>query len=151
MDVAISAPLTARFRPNYPTALRSCIQHGPLRPDRGFLPSSTVSYYKHRLGFSLLQIDTARRPIHGDYLALADRVHSAGYVQDRWDTVFTRDNRAMGQLSTHFQYQPADQREDRRPARIGRSRDQDITALLYTSDAADDLLCVDLGGRRIIK
>ena len=30
----------------------------------------------------------------------------------------------------------------RRPARI---------CLLYTSDAADDLLCVDLGGRRIIK
>src|SRR5680860_1243526 len=27
----------------------------------------------------------------------------------------------------------------------------DITCLLYTSDAADDLLCVDLGGRRIIK
>ena len=23
--------------------------------------------------------------------------------------------------------------------------------LLYTSDAADDLLCVDLGGRRVIK
>src|SRR5450756_1875802 len=28
---------------------------------------------------------------------------------------------------------------------------QDMTCLLYTSDAADDLLCVDLGGRRIIK
>ena len=26
-----------------------------------------------------------------------------------------------------------------------------ITCLLYTSDAADDLLCVDLGGRRINK
>ena len=26
-----------------------------------------------------------------------------------------------------------------------------MTCLLYTSDAADDLLCVDLGGRRIIK
>src|SRR5659263_98233 len=26
-----------------------------------------------------------------------------------------------------------------------------ISCLLYTSDAADDLLCVDLGGRRIIK
>src|SRR5665213_4417677 len=26
-----------------------------------------------------------------------------------------------------------------------------IDGLLYTSDAADDLLCVDLGGRRIIK
>ena len=26
-----------------------------------------------------------------------------------------------------------------------------LTCLLYTSDAADDLLCVDLGGRRIIQ
>ena len=26
-----------------------------------------------------------------------------------------------------------------------------LICLLYTSDAADDLLCVDLGGRRIIK
>src|SRR5680860_814951 len=29
--------------------------------------------------------------------------------------------------------------------------DQAYICLLYTSDAADDLLCVDLGGRRIIK
>ena len=29
--------------------------------------------------------------------------------------------------------------------------DMNDTCLLYTSDAADDLLCVDLGGRRIIK
>src|SRR5450756_2327011 len=29
--------------------------------------------------------------------------------------------------------------------------EHDIDCLLYTSDAADDLLCVDLGGRRIIK
>src|SRR5450756_41057 len=27
---------------------------------------------------------------------------------------------------------------------------RDVFCLLYTSDAADDLLCVDLGGRRII-
>ena len=26
-----------------------------------------------------------------------------------------------------------------------------MDCLLYTSDAADDLLCVDLGGRRLIK
>ena len=26
-----------------------------------------------------------------------------------------------------------------------------VACLLYTSDAADDLLCVDLGGRRILK
>ena len=31
------------------------------------------------------------------------------------------------------------------------TRDFSRTCLLYTSDAADDLLCVDLGGRRIIK
>ena len=29
--------------------------------------------------------------------------------------------------------------------------DQAETCLLYTSDAADDMQCVDLGGRRIIK
>src|SRR5665213_792769 len=32
-----------------------------------------------------------------------------------------------------------------------REFDEDKFCLLYTSDAADDLLCVDLGGRRIIK
>src|SRR5450756_2807808 len=30
-------------------------------------------------------------------------------------------------------------------------REAEKACLLYTSDAADDLLCVDLGGRRIIK
>ena len=29
--------------------------------------------------------------------------------------------------------------------------EQFLACLLYTSDAADDLLCVDLGGRRILK
>ena len=32
------------------------------------------------------------------------------------------------------------------PAKVDRA----LRCLLYTSDAADDLLCVDLGGRRII-
>ena len=36
------------------------------------------------------------------------------------------------------------------PDRIGRAVEQVHDCLLYTSDAADDLLCVDLGGRRII-
>jgi len=31
------------------------------------------------------------------------------------------------------------------------SGDRVISCLLYTSDAADDMQCVDLGGRRIIK
>ena len=33
----------------------------------------------------------------------------------------------------------------------GMNEHQMVSCLLYTSDAADDLLCVDLGGRRIIK
>src|SRR5450756_2814173 len=32
---------------------------------------------------------------------------------------------------------------------IGWDEALDMTCLLYTSDAADDLLCVDLGGRRL--
>ena len=40
------------------------------------------------------------------------------------------------------------------PGRLFRNcelRAEGQLCLLYTSDAADDLLCVDLGGRRIIK
>ena len=43
-------------------------------------------------------------------------------------------------------------RRQRRQSAAGRGAVQAAGAcLLYTSDAADDLLCVDLGGRRIIK
>ena len=35
--------------------------------------------------------------------------------------------------------------------KVYRAFDKNVICLLYTSDAADDLLCVDLGGRRIIK
>ena len=38
-----------------------------------------------------------------------------------------------------------------RIAREAHEGQVDKACLLYTSDAADDLLCVDLGGRRIIK
>ena len=34
---------------------------------------------------------------------------------------------------------------------IGDMEGMYIVCLLYTSDAADDMQCVDLGGRRIIK
>ena len=34
---------------------------------------------------------------------------------------------------------------------IIRTASKVIACLLYTSDAADDMQCVDLGGRRIIK
>ena len=34
---------------------------------------------------------------------------------------------------------------------LGAAEELSTICLLYTSDAADDLLCVDLGGRRTIK
>ena len=37
------------------------------------------------------------------------------------------------------------------PVYIEEEMQKSYICLLYTSDAADDLLCVDLGGRRIIK
>src|SRR5450756_674047 len=43
-------------------------------------------------------------------------------------------------------------RFDGHRVRLGIKHNSRLKAcLLYTSDAADDLLCVDLGGRRIIK
>src|SRR5450756_156368 len=60
-----------------------------------------------------------------------------------------------------FQFQPMSDRSNLVQSTIGGAsfRTMSTTAvtgpksvcLLYTSDAADDLLCVDLGGRRIIK
>ena len=47
-----------------------------------------------------------------------------------------------------------DEAAGRRPKHTGtpdRVVTPSLACLLYTSDAADDLLCVDLGGRRIIK
>src|SRR5450756_761519 len=51
--------------------------------------------------------------------------------------------------------QVRDRDQDERPVQVRGRRIHAghllTSALLYTSDAADDLLCVDLGGRRIIK
>src|SRR5450756_245300 len=51
-----------------------------------------------------------------------------------------------------FQYPSAARTVARRAhrCRADRPESKAVGCLLYTSDAADDLLCVDLGGRRII-
>ena len=56
--------------------------------------------------------------------------------------------RDLHDLSGHRE---ADQRARDRARRGEEGERQREPCLLYTSDAADDLLCVDLGGRRIIK
>ena len=69
-------------------------------------------------------------------------------------------SRGLGDV---YKRQDGRQRLDVPDVRLGdaqkgdyRDDDDDVddfsgSCLLYTSDAADDLLCVDLGGRRIIK
>ena len=53
---------------------------------------------------------------------------------------------------SHGALLPPMERDNRRQAELSRRPANPAnTCLLYTSDAADDLLCVDLGGRRLIK
>src|SRR5665213_4461524 len=64
------------------------------------------------------------------------------------------DDRVVGTLEEEHPTHQVPGMVDRRPVPVdgGRRRKRPHQAcLLYTSDAADDLLCVDLGGRRIIK
>ena len=51
--------------------------------------------------------------------------------------------------SSHIEY--VLEAMSKNPSDIRNIRAYLLTFLIYTSDAADDLLCVDLGGRRIIK
>src|SRR5450756_3139593 len=65
-------------------------------------------------------------------------------IQYRFQECFTVRSRqeTRGLRGIHMPHQRTDEVRDRRTVN---------NCLLYTSDAADDLLCVDLGGRRIIK
>src|SRR5450756_941590 len=51
----------------------------------------------------------------------------------------------------HLPQSPYDLMQKQKLIRLSARRVGGCSCLLYTSDAADDLLCVDLGGRRIIK
>ena len=62
----------------------------------------------------------------------------------------------LGRMPSAVGYQPTLANEmGELQERIASTKNGSITSvqacLLYTSDAADDLLCVDLGGRRVIK
>ena len=71
---------------------------------------------------------------------LRSLVGSEMCIRDRPTNVATKTNTTL-----YFRYPTIN--ED---ASLTNGRDL-LICLLYTSDAADDLLCVDLGGRRIIK
>ena len=77
-----------------------------------------------------------------DGIRAAQESRGLGDVYKRQAKVRARHKPAIGRLAdVKFR------RHDEATQEFGRW----CRCLLYTSDAADDLLCVDLGGRRIIK
>ena len=69
---------------------------------------------------------------------------------------FTLGNNEIVQISYEGIVNESDQREKRVEINPALTKGElifygDIYCLLYTSDADDDQLCVDIGGRRIIK
>ena len=95
----------------------------------------TRDYIKHALGSCLIEI--------GD-----TRVICAASVENKVPPHIK--NTGTGWITAEYGMLPAS--TNTRTAReSSRGRTKGRTCLLYTSDAADDLLCVDLGGPRIIK
>ena len=97
-------------------------------------------YYYHRSGLQLHEYGYPR-----DYTYWEEQASLEG---DQWwviDYLATDPSKALTRLAGAAQEYSAVWLAVNRPMSGGRF------CLLYTSDAADDLLCVDLGGRRIIK
>src|SRR5450756_1457586 len=92
------------------------------------------------IGFSSPMPGLTIMPVVGDWNVPPDRSYASPYdkasekASPGYYSVFFPDSGIRTELTT--------------TERTGYYR---FTCLLYTSDAADDLLCVDLGGRRIIK
>mgnify|MGYP002685400026 CR=1 FL=1 len=61
------------------------------------------------------------------------------------------ESRSTGELERSLGLSPAKQKRDGSGWDVKVGFAEPRSCLLYTSDAADDLPCVDLGGRRIIK
>src|SRR5665809_65569 len=113
-----------------------------------------------------MAIDAGQRVFGGRYEARR-RVGSGGMAEVylAHDQLLDREVAVKAlndQLARDPQFVERFRREARAAARLshpnivalhdyGATDDTYYICLLYTSDAADDLLCVDLGGRRIIK
>src|SRR5450756_1729593 len=66
------------------------------------------------------------------------------------DTLFTQPGRRPSKEKAN-RFRTGANDSPRMPPQVATRKPSGPACLLYTSDAADDLLCVDLGGRRIIK
>src|SRR5680860_110421 len=110
-----------------------------------------------------------RTPQMSDYPAWAELRASSREFLMPWEPLWTPDELSRASFRRRVRHYLRDLREDVGYAlfiyaaatgelvggltlcNVRRGVTQSCTCLLYTSDAADDLLCVDLGGRRIIK
>src|SRR5680860_1628362 len=89
------------------------------------------------------QIDGLRLMLSG----LLGELARAGTQDEIWDATVER----VSQAARTCDGMPTPGTYTGPVAHKGLLRYHEEACLLYTSDAADDLLCVDLGGRRIIK
>ena len=83
--------------------------------------------------------EAARNPHHGYW-------NEDGQERSQRTRQVKSDNKSKKESSEH-------KKQKTEKTEIGKQKDKTVkfTCLLYTSDAADDMQCVDLGGRRIIK
>src|SRR3569832_2958387 len=66
--------------------------------------------------------DPARGAVHSDRLAVYERFQYPAYTHNRWQTDFTRRNRAMGQRAATFRHHCRRPVEERCPGRVGGAR-----------------------------
>ena len=94
--------------------------------------------------------DNIRNPF-GIYKAVREYAHTHGHYEDTDGNILNTEYIEKGtndEAKKIFRYVPDDPDEF---VIVITDHVSLLTCLLYTSDAADDLLCVDLGGRRSIK
>ena len=82
-------------------------------------------FFKQKTAYDML------RSLVGSEMCIRDRYYNELNEKDKYGAGVSYYDEENGDLYFRFNKYP--------------------TCLLYTSDAADDLICVDLGGRRIIK
>eukprot|EP01016_Furgasonia_blochmanni_P004057 TRINITY_DN1157_c0_g1_i1.p1 TRINITY_DN1157_c0_g1~~TRINITY_DN1157_c0_g1_i1.p1 ORF type:complete len:147 (-),score=27.90 TRINITY_DN1157_c0_g1_i1:19-459(-) len=109
------------------------------------VPASKRAEDENRLFSAAASKKLGRRSVAGiDRDRKDDDISKIQRLLDNDDEKGVKTAQALEMLNSYIELDESD-------PRLYELRARAYTCLLYTSDAADDLLCVDLGGRRIIK
>src|SRR5665213_3302600 len=131
----------------------------PERPDRQFRRIGGLPYHRHiaqGLDRQFMRVLRLKGPDKGTGQAVEETDHCGWLIGA---TLSTRHGPVQGTPGSYcrrgatqgYNSYILDESLSRGPTRMSLTHNQIWNCLLYTSDAADDLLCVDLVGRRIIK